>query len=159
LVGAGYVGLTRFSISQGLNHPNYKDKGEEEIMLDPSLMASDQHGHTGENSAKKFFWENVYPFFQSQGDAGLMDLATYSKIVADRIVGRNYVGRRDLDYFERSVLKMDRNSRKVGAIDPFLAGHFSFKLKNTIEILIKARQDLLGKQDALSLGEHISYRN
>jgi len=158
LSGSGYVGLTRYAFSQGFNHQYFSGKNIEEKTLDYSLMSTDQHGNANESIAKEFFWKDVYPFFQQQGDLGLIYLATYSKIVADRIVGRNYIGRRDLNGFEREVLKMDRNSRKVSPIISLLDRHFDFKLKNTLDVLVKARRDFLKEQYVLTLGEQIAYR-
>jgi hypothetical protein len=63
-----------------------------------------------------------------------------------------------LNGFEREVLKMDRNSRKVSPIISLLDRHFDFKLKNTLDVLVKARRDFLKEQYVLTLGEQIAYR-
>jgi len=141
IVGAGYVGLIRGSKYYGLEHPMLEEKDEDKVVLDGVMMAiQDRFGRLDESKAKEFFWNNVFPFYESKGDEGMLLLGTLSKIMLDRIVGRDYGNlERKRDLYENEVLSIDNGSFVVEGVMQRLRSNFGYKIDNTVEVLIRTR--------------------
>lgn len=142
IVGAGYVGLIRVAMYYGFKHPLLEETDEDKVVFGGVLMAiPDRFGKIDESKAKNFFWQSVYPHFESQGPDGLRLLGTLSKIMLDRIVGRDYTSRvsRKLTPAEKDVLLLDNNSLVVEGVTERLVNMFSYKVKDTLEVLVRTR--------------------
>ena len=145
LAGAGFIGLIRESARFGFTNPMFEEKDEDKIIKNGVMVTfSGVHSSLREEPAEEFFWDNVYPFFSERGTDGLVQLATLCKIALDRIVGRDFRGRiRKLSGFERQVLEMDRGAKVVDPIPRDIVHHLDFKARNTLNVLVKSRREII----------------
>ncbi|HLD92012.1 MAG TPA: hypothetical protein VI795_01305 [Patescibacteria group bacterium] len=145
LAGSGYIGLIRLAEFAGFKHSMLEERDEDKIINDGIMMSADRYGHFNESKAKDFFWKHVYPFYKSQGGKGLERLATSSKIILDRLIGRNFKGQSNHHFFEEEVLKVDGGARKVEPVIDELRRNLCQKFTNTLEVLIITRRALFKK--------------
>jgi hypothetical protein len=112
----------------------------EDEIINRGLMMTNQnrHGFIGEDLAEKFFWAEVFPFFESRGERGMQILRTASKIILDRIYGRDLRGKK-LDRYDKEVLEMDNNASFVEPVLLDFQHPFEFKFLNTLKVMTRAR--------------------
>jgi len=141
IVGAGYIGLIRSAAYYGFEHSLLHEQDEDKVIEDGIMMGIiDRFGRTTEKRAENFFWDNVYPYFESQGKGGILLLGTLSKIILDRIYGRDYrnLGR-GLTSFENELLRLDNSTLVVESVMPRLRNTFEYRTKGTLEVLVRTR--------------------
>jgi len=145
MVGAGYVGLIRQAIYMGFDHPLFHERDEDRVINNGVMTAFTRWGGIYEVKAEYFFWKEVYPLFKDQGKAGLISVATTSKILLDRIVGRDYRKRTraSLTAYEGMVLDFEPGVRVVDSVMPEVLNYLRVKLENTLKALIITRRDLM----------------
>ena len=139
VAGSGYIGLIRLVIYHGFQHLMIEEKNEDTIILNGLMMtAQDRHGQLNEDLAEEFFWDEVFPFFESKGDEGMKTLRSLCKIILDRAYGRDCANWAP-DKYQLEAIGLDNNILVVEPIMQDFQIALEFKFKNTLKVMARAR--------------------
>ena|SRR3989344_899267 len=145
MAGAGYIGMIRLLAAYyGFLHQMLQKENEDDIINDGIMVTFRwPNDKNNEDQAEKFFWKEVYPFYEAQGQEAINLIGTQCKVILDRVFGRDY-RKRKLDVYERRVLKIDNGVKLVEPVMVEYKRSLDFKISNTLDMLAKTRGGIPG---------------